>query len=187
MLHTFQRDTSLHHTLLLMDQQCAEAVKQQDCRYCGGRLHQAHYPRLGFGVPASVAPLYAQRLSFCCGSCRRRTTAPSLRFFGRRRYISVVLVLLSALRFNPCEQRCETLARRFGLNISASTWKRWRAWWRQRFPHTRFWNAAKALVPITLPSTALPRALLKAFDGLDLSQRLIRLLQFLSPVTGEAI
>jgi hypothetical protein len=187
MSHNFLFNANFHKTLLEIDQITASECQQKGCGFCGGKLHQAQYPRIGFGVSSKIAPLYARRLSFCCAVCRTRTTPSSIRFMGRRRYVSSAFVLLCVLRLSPCEKRCEQLARRFGLHISVSTWKRWRTWWRQHFPHTQFWTVAKARVSLMINEDPLPRALLSQFAGAHLSQRLILLLRFLAPLTTGAV
>lgn len=187
MSHNFLLNINFHQTLLELDHHTASEFQQKGCPYCGGQLHQAPYPRIGFGVSSSIAPLYAKRLSLCCAGCRRRTTPPSIRFLGQRRYISAIFILLCALRLSPCENRCAQLVRRFGLHISLSTWKRWRTWWRVRFPQSQFWIVEKARLPLSMNTSPLPRALLRAFSETTLRQRLILLLRFLSPLTIGAL
>jgi len=132
--HHKRRDTIMSHNCLAnnnlnfhihlydLDVETAEAVKQAGCLHCGGRLHQANYPRIGFGLRPQLAHLYAQRFSFCCADCRSRTTPPSVRFFGRRRFAASIFLLLCASRhLKPNEQSCLRLARRFGCHLSLST------------------------------------------------------------------
>ncbi len=105
-----------------LDVETANAVKQAGCPHCHGTLHQSHYPRIGFGIAPELAPLYEQRFSFCCADCRRRTTPPSVRFFGRRRFVASLFILLCASRhLKPNEQSCLRLARRFACHLSVST------------------------------------------------------------------
>jgi hypothetical protein len=183
MLHIFGRSANFHQKLFQIDAEIAQATRAKGCAHCGGKLHQANYPRTGFGVEAEVRSLYASRFSFCCGRCRRRTTPPSVRFFGRRRFVAALFVLLSALRLPVTEQRCEQLVRHFAVHLSVSTWKRWRAWWRHRFPISSFWTEAKAHVPSVSTTTPLPRGLLQAFLAAHVAQRLLSLLQFVSPLS----
>jgi len=187
MLHIFGRSANFHQTLLQLDAEIAERTRARGCPHCGGRLHRANYPRQGFGLHADVRPLYATRFSFCCGRCRRRATPPSVRFFGQRRFVAALFVLLSALRLPVTEQRCEQLVRHFAVYLSLSTWKRWRAWWRHRFPISAFWTDAKAHVPSVNTSTPLPRGLLQAFLAAQVAKRLLSLLQFLSPLSIGSI
>jgi hypothetical protein len=184
MSHNFLLNTSFHNKLLEIDQKTAEQVRTQGCRHCGGELHQANYPRIGFGIHSNIAAVYATRLSFCCARCRRRTTPPSIRFFGQRRFIAATFVLLCALRLSPSDKHQEQLARRLGITLSLSTWKRWRAWWHYDFLQTRFWAEAKSHVVLIITEPPLPKALLQYFSGKhSLEPRLILLLQWLSPLS----
>jgi len=177
----FTNSFAFHHLIYMEDQKTAGTVQAEGCQWCGGKLHQAHYPRLGFGLPRNLLTLYRSRISFCCASCRRRTTPPSLRFFGRRRYVSIIFVLLSALRSSPSERRCEQLSRRFGVPVSLATWKRWLSWWRLNFPQTVLWVTVKTHFALSTEST--PITLLTQFTAKTLSQRLMQALVFLSPLT----
>lgn len=185
MTHRFIHRPTFHEQLYKVDQEEAALMQAKGCRCCGGQLHQAHYPRIGFGLPARLASLYDKRLSFCCGSCRRRSTPPSVRFFGRRRYTSMVFVLLSALRSSPSEHRRDRLARCFGVHISLATWRRWLSWWRLGFPKTALWVTFKA--HFTLSGSSHPFTLLRQLAATTLSQRLMQALVFLSPITIQAI
>ena len=186
MSHNYLLNTSFHQSLLAFDFDTARQVQAKNCNHCGGLLHQAHYPRLGFGVPSELASLYQSRYSFCCAQCRKRTTPPSLRFFGRRRYIAPLFLLLCSVRFSPCEKRCERWAKRRGIQLSLSTWKRWVSWWQRDFPQTPFWSIAKACFLPPLNVNPSLRALLKSLAGKVLPQQLTQLLQFLSPLSIDA-
>jgi hypothetical protein len=109
-----------------------------------------------------------------------------VRFFGRRRFVSSIFVLLSALRVSIGERHCHWLQRRLRVPVSLSTWQRWRRFWQRRFVHSAFWQQARASV--TVPSGAvLPRALLAAFAAPVLWQRLVLLLRFVSPLSCAVI
>ena len=93
-----------HQQLLAIDVDSANQTKKTGCRHCSATLHQANYPRIAFGLSAVIAHLYHTRFSFCCSRCRRRTTPPSVRFLGRRRYAATIFILLCASRhFTPVE------------------------------------------------------------------------------------
>ena len=113
---------NFHQSLFNIDTETAQTIKSQGCPDCSGKLHQAHYPRKAFGLTPEVAALYNKRFSFCCADCRLRTTPPSVRFMGRRRYAATVFVLLcTAQHFKPTARCCERLAKRFGIYLSVST------------------------------------------------------------------
>ena len=63
------------------------------------RLHRACYPRKPRGVGGARDATYEHRLSFCCATdgCRRRITPPSVRFLGRKVYLGVIVIVVSAL------------------------------------------------------------------------------------------
>jgi hypothetical protein len=169
--------------LVSIDQDLAECTRQKACP-CGGRLHCAHYPRAPRGGPDDLPEEYSRRFSFCCDrdGCRRRATPPSVRFLGRKVYLSVVVILISAMRQGPSPRRVRELSKSFG--VDAATIARWQGFWRDYLPKTPFWKVARGrLVPV-VETVALPRCLLEAFLRTDdPCQDLVRLLRFLSPIT----
>jgi hypothetical protein len=86
------------------DARAAAAVKTAGCRYCGGRLDRADYPRKPRGGSmAAAGEGLVRRISFCCAQegCRRRATPPSLVFLGRKVYLGIVVVVASLLALTP--------------------------------------------------------------------------------------
>jgi hypothetical protein len=61
---------------------------------------------------------------------------------------------------------------------------RWQVFWREHFPPTPFWKAARGRF-VRLVLTDLPRALLEAFahQAADAREQRQQLLEFLSPIT----
>ena len=182
MSHNFLSNTTFHLLLTTIDQELAEQTRLAGCQ-CGGSLHKADYPRSPFGLPQLLRCHYQSRLSYCCAICRKRTTPPSVRFFGRRWFPAPLVILISALQKGATEHRCNLIKKHFGVLISPSTWKRWRLWWRTAFPKSHFWLHAKGLVPITHFNGPFPRELFSLFFG-PLHERLILLLKFLAPITA---
>ena len=78
------QDARLYAFLVQVDQDLAEAASRSPCRFCGGRLHSASYPRKPRGLPDGVDPGPAFPVRFRFGGhadgCRRRHTPPSVRF-----------------------------------------------------------------------------------------------------------
>lgn len=184
MSQKFVLNASVFEVLSKIDAELADNLLKMGCPYCGGKLHQANYPRSPFGLLQQFRPYFEERLSFCCRSCRKRTTPPSVRFFGRRWYVAPVFILLSVLMLGINERRLMQIKKQFGLTVSESTWKRWRAWWRHEFAETTFWLQAKGSVISHLQEKIwLPRALYRLFSG-SLIEKIPKLLQFLSPLTG---
>ena len=88
-----------------IDNDLADDAIKAGCLSCGGKLHQADYPRSPHGLSEADAEHYQFRRSVCCGKCRKRHTPPSVRFFGRRWYVAPVCIrpqVLSAIfYFHP--------------------------------------------------------------------------------------
>ena len=103
----------------------------------------------------------------------------SVRFLGRRVYLSLVMVLMSAKRYGP---KCAKAKLAGTLVIPAQTLMRWRRWWADIFIATPFWqaNCARFMPPLT--STELPASLIERFTG-PAAEALMRLLAFLTPLT----
>ena len=185
MSHRFLSDSSFHSILIAIDKELADAAQKKGCLHCGGVLHQAAYPRSPFGMPAAFRSFYEARLSFCCSNCRKRTTPPSVRFFGRRWFPAPLIIFISALMLGINERRLIQIKKHFGIVVSESTWKRWRAWWRTVFVTTPFWLQAKGLLPPVseIINGPFPRQLFSVFQGV-LEEKIHLLLRFLSPLTG---
>lgn len=182
MSHKFLFDSTFHRVLVAIDRELAENTRQKGCA-CGGTLHVSNYPRSPLGLLAQFRSDYDTRLSFCCNDCRKRTTPPSVRFLGRRWYPAPLLLLISALRVSINDYRLTQIKRHFGISVTDSTWKRWRRWWRSAFVETRFWKQARGSIPESKKIMSLPRRMLRTFNGL-LNEKMIFLLQFLSPITA---
>lgn len=181
--HTILQDPSLYSFLLCIDQDLATAARVAGCT-CGGVLHTASYPRKPRGAAIALGEDYRWRWSFCCAECRCRSTPASVRFLGRRVYLGVVVVLLSAMCAGITERRASQLAQSFG--VPRRTLERWREWWLNGFVHSAFWTAAQARFMPVVEQLTLPASLLERFVGETLRARLLVLLQFLRPLTTRA-
>ena len=182
MSHKFLFNATFHTILIAIDREIAEDVRQKGCS-CGGALHQADYPRSPLGLPSALRSAYEERFSFCCDTCRRRTTPPSVRFFGRRWYPAPLLLLISGLMTSINDHRLTQIKRHFGITISESTWKRWRRWWRDTFVETAFWKQARSLIPQPKRSRSMARRMLGSFHG-PIDNQIILFLKFISPITA---
>lgn len=183
MLLKFLLNTNFHSLLISIDQELTEKIKEKGC-ICGGKLHQANYPRSPLGLSTFFRSSYMERFSLCCDTCRKRKTPLSVRFFGRYRYPASLLVLISALMIGINERRLKQVKQHLGIVVNESTWKRWRRWWRQSFETTSFWQQTNGLALQAIETKKLfPRALFILFAG-TFSKRMILLLRFLSPLTG---
>ena len=95
MYQSLLKDEEILAFLLRCDRERAAELRSQGCGCCRGRLHRADYLRKPRGLGLELDPDLATRLSFCCAAegCRKRSTPPSLRFLGRKVYLSVAVVL----------------------------------------------------------------------------------------------
>lgn len=171
-------DSSLHDLLEKVDGDLAEHVHLQGCVHCGARLHRADYPR----KPRGGSESWDWRDSFCCAKdgCRKRHTPPSVRFLGRRVYVGLIVVLVSALRHGLTPERMQVL--RESLGIDRRTVERWRQWWLESFVQSSFWKEARARFMPPVCEEFLPWSLCEVFD-IQRRDRLLDLLKFLSPIT----
>ena len=185
MYHKILKTPSIHMLFVYIDDQLANNIRSGNCLDCGGALYQADYPRSPLGLPASCREYYASRRSLCCGSCRKRVTTPSVRFFGRYRFPAAIMLLISAFMSSASQRRYHEVKRYFGINISLRTWVRWRRWWKECFIGTAFWKQAKAQLPNKILVDPFPRHLILTYSG-RLTERLEKALQFLSPLTAGA-
>jgi hypothetical protein len=175
-------DASLYLLLVEIDREFAAAVRALGCD-CGGVLHSARYRRKPRGGPEDLDDEYGYRFSFCCAEegCRCRLTPRSVRYLGRRVYLGVVVVLLCVMTEGVTPRRARKL--REELGVSRRTLERWRRWWQEAFPASRFFSTAKARLMPPVDESRLPASLLERFQGGCEWERLVGLLRFLSPMT----
>ncbi len=188
MCHAFLSDTKFYDLLYTIDQEYATEVCAKGCPHCGGILHSARYPRNPAGIRSVLNEAYASRLSFCCASegCRRRTTPPSVRFLGRRLYLGVIVVLMAVLHHGLTPMRIRRLSEQLGLWVSWRTLKRWVKWWQGQFVDSSFWKAAKGSFVSPVEVSTLPASLLERFSGHGIQDKLVKLLQFIAPLTTSS-
>ena len=181
MCHAILRDLAFFRFLTHIDKELAAETRLRGCLCCGGPLHVADFPRKPRGCPAAVQEEYSRRLSFTCGRCDARATSPSVRFAGRRVYLAVVLMLVSPPGSTAAQGLCDQ------LRIAAVTLKRWRAWWHEDFPSTRFWQSMceRFMPPVSIGQ--LPQSLLERFETSAMTDRLTQALRFIAPLSTRAM
>jgi hypothetical protein len=173
-------DAKFYHALARIDAELADTTRRAGCDACRGRLHSARYPRKPRGGPADLSADYDCRASFCCAveGCRKRATPPSVRFLGRRVYLGAVVVLASAMQQGLSAWRARRLKELFG--VSRQTLERWRSWWAETVPASRFWQGLRGrFVPAIddrLPLSALDRLI-------HCEHPVAALLQLLQPIS----
>ena len=162
MYHDLPSTASFWSFLFTIDQDLAEKTRKQGCP-CGGRLHCANYPRQPRGDADQLPKPQRIRLSFCCDrdGCRKRVTPPSVRFLGRKVFLAVAVILISAMRQGPTPRRLRELSKHF--NVDQRTIARWQVFWRDHFPRTSFWKVARARLEPVVKIASLPYSLLDAF------------------------
>ncbi len=185
MCHPILQDARLWRFLLQIDGDLANDVREKRCPLCGAALHRANYPRKPRGGPQDLAPEYSSRFSYCCSKdgCRRRATPPSVRFLGRKVYLKVLVVLVTAMRQGPTPPGAILLEELLGT--SRRTLARWAAWWKEIFPRTTFWKTARSLFVPPLDDHQLPSSLLAHFGRGAALEKFLDLLRFLSPITAS--
>ena len=183
MYKSVMADAIFHNQLLEFDRDLAIRARAQGCS-CRGALHSGDFQRKPRGVPRGLGDDCARRFCFSCSirRCRKRTTPSSLRFLGRKVYVST-LVVLAALQNGATEARLQRLAAVPG--VDRRTLRRWRDWWLKAFQKSRFWQAAKAAFMPPADPALIPLSLLSRFTGTP-QGRLLALLRFILPITGGA-
>lgn len=175
-------DPVFHNSLIAFDQLIAEQVRQDKCPSCGGNLHRAHYVRKPRGVPKGVHSDYVIRFSYCCGEegCRKRHTAPSMRFLSRKVYSSVVIILVFLLHSKTDESKIEELNQFLDTTLSVKTIRRWRHFWMNVVSQSHTWKRA-AFTHVM--AQALPASLLAQFQHTS-KIPLVMALKWMLPLTA---
>lgn len=177
----FLSDARLYAFLLQADLDLAQKARQEHCPYCGDALHSAHFRRKPRGNMADVPADFNQRFSFSCAAdaCRRRTTPPSVRFLGPKVHLLVVVALVTAMRQGPTARSASALQRELG--VSRRTLARWKIWWLECFPRSKFWLGVQAQFG-DVALGELPLSLITRFEATTAVEKLCALLRFLAPL-----
>ncbi len=172
------KDPSRFVILAGMDFDLAEKTRKKGCLYCGGPLHYAPFlrkPRLH----KKLDSVFRKRYSLCCGreGCRRRVLPPSLIYLGRRVYLGVLVVLLTALSHGLTPRRRRRVCGILG--VAPRTLERWRIWWKEEFPQTPFWRSVRGVFLPPLDEELLPAPLVAHFSP-STPKKLAQLMRFLA-------
>lgn len=177
-------DANFYHMLERIDAELAEETRRARCCECNGVLHSARYPRKPRGGPVDLPASYDRRASYCCAvdGCRTRATPPSVRFLGRRVYLGAVVVLASAMQHGISASRMQRLKELFGA--SRQTLERWRAWWLETFPLSRFWQSLRGRFMPVVDESSLPSSMFDRFDdAVHNGSPVSALLRLLQPIS----
>jgi hypothetical protein len=174
------RDRRVYELLEKVDRDLALKAQAGRCEHCGGALHRGDYARKPRGGPA-----WDKRYSLCCSreGCRKRKTPPSVRFLGRKVYVGVVVVLVSAMMQGLSEGRVKRL--RQALEIDRRTLGHWREWWMRTFARGVFWRAERGRFRPPVIEERMPLGLVEAFGAWQ-REGLVNLMKFLSPITTSS-
>lgn len=177
-------NASFPDALLELDREFAREAKQRGCPRCGSVLDIANYSRKPRGGPYPLRDEHGRRLSLCCRreGCRLRVTPPSVRFLGRRVYLSVVVLLCGVLRQGPTRWRLEALRRVVGAD--RRTLERWRRWWVERVGSSRVFVIGRADFMPAPAAAQLPQSLLESFAGAA-CERILHALRWLACQFGS--
>jgi hypothetical protein len=183
--HIVEYDAKFLRALAEIDAQHADRVRRDGCPECGGALDRADYPRKPRGELGEAAGDYERRCSFCCrvDGCRKRATPPSLRFFGRKVYFAVLVIVAStrarsmSLTGRDCPRRVH--------GVPVRTVRRWLQWWQTVFALGSFWLEAKGFFAEPVDERQLPASLLERFGSGPVA--IEKLLRFTSPVTTTTV
>lgn len=177
--YKFVTDPLFFSLLREIDRSIADEAHEEPCEGCAGKLDRGNFLRAGYGMPNDHEDDLL-RFSLCCRDCRGRVTPASLRFLRGKAYVTIVIVLLSAIQHGLSPDRVATLRRQ--LNVSRQTIANWVRWWRERFTTSGFWRAHRGRFRPPFDETKMPLSLLNAFGSLGIAgeQQAEKLLRFLS-------
>lgn len=181
-------DPRLYPFLCEVDADLAAKVQPAGCLRCGSVLHSARYRRRVRGIAVVRAEAsHDYRASFCCSrdGCRHRVTPPSVRFLGRKHFLSSVVLLVSAARYGARPRVAQALRHTYG--VSHSTLARWQRWWRETVPTTAFWLMAKTRVSRPINPSRVPAELVKRFEATATLENLIAALRFIATLPCELV
>jgi hypothetical protein len=183
--HETEFDVKLLVALGEVDAECAEIIHEAGCPHCHGPLDRADYPRKPRGELGEAAGDYERRCSFCCrvDGCRKRATPPSLRFFGRKVYVAVWVIVASA-RARSMRLTGPGSPRQV-QGVPTRTVRRWLEWWGTVFALGAFWSEAKAFFATPVDVRELPTSLRERFGSGNVA--LGKMLRFTSPVTTDSV
>lgn len=169
--------------LLQLDQALADDLRAAGCPSCHAALHRGDYWRKPRGGPRGLPEEFGRRFSTCCSrdGCRKRATPVSVRFLSRKVYLGAIVILLTVARHGLTAGRARQLHEQIGA--SRRTLDRWRDWWREVVPLSRFWQVYHARFSPPVKLARLPASALERFRG-SLREQLLALLNFLQPITS---
>ena len=180
-LDTIQK-VKFYQILFQIDLDLAEQQRARNCPFCGSTLHASNYPRKPRGGPDNLPDNLLIRHSLCCSgeACRKRVLPVSCRFWDRKVYWSVVILLTVILQ----QKRTEgySAARLMQLfDVSRHTLKRWIHYFNEIFPASDRWKRIRGLIRVELDTSGIPSIPVLFFiERFGFAEGLIRSLQLFS-------
>ena len=172
-------DVEFHESLWRIDVRLAEQSRGRGCqrRGCGGRLHQANFPRKVRGVSVGGGQ-FDKRLGLCCGRCRRRVLPPTVRFFGRSSYAFVAVLVATATALLGAVATGAMLVGAAWFTVS-----RWLHFLQCGLAAHPEWQATRGRLPAELSLHRMPLALVEVFGSNQSPHTWLAALKWISPIT----
>lgn len=157
-------NVKLYQLLFFIDKDLAEQIRVNACPFCGASLHTSNYFRKPRGGPENIPELFSIRHSLCCSAenCRRRVLPPSLRFWDRKVYWSIVILVTIVLQQNRTDGYSAGRIMRL-VGISRHTLKRWIHYFKEVFPQTRRWKRIRGRIGVEIDIGQIPSAIILFF------------------------
>lgn len=174
-------DEKFFEGLFIEDAKEGEKVHAAGCPHCGGKLHQAHFPRKVRGIGEAASQWFQRRFSYCCSRCRRRQTPASLRFLGRKVYAGAAVLVAAIMALSGSLAEAMRL-----VGAAQRTVRRFRRWFGEKLLATDFWKGSSGTLGLPPEPRRMPLSLLERFVADDDAERLLLGLRFLSPLSASA-
>ena len=181
MSHISQSGASLYRFIQQIDLDTLNAAQAKPCGYCGGKLDLAHYQRKPRGA-ALGSDDDCRRYSLCCREegCRKRLTCMSLRFMGRKVFLTFFVLFASSLPKGVEGPSVHRVSNELG--VSPQTLLRWLKYWREDFVKSAFWRREQGLFAPPFAEDNLATLLILRFSAQALDRDpWSNLLSFLAP------
>ena len=178
------RNVKLYQLLFFIDQDLADQLRIRSCPFCGATVHTANYLRKPRGGPGNIPEEFSIRHSLCCSACRRRVLPPSLRFWDRKVYWGIVILVTVVLQQGRTAGHSAARIMRL-VGISRHTLKRWIRYFKKVFPQSNRWKRIRGLIRGRLDTGSIPSAPVLFFiERFGSTEGLVRSLQLFSGGDG---
>jgi hypothetical protein len=180
-LDTIQK-IKLYQLLFFIDCDLAQRLQAKGCPFCGAPLHVSNYPRKPRGGPDYIPEAFLIRHSLCCSEerCRKRALPVSCRFWNRKVYWGVVILVAMTLQQGRTNGYSAGKLQRL-LGISRHTLKRWMIYFTEVFPFSKVWQRIKGRIGFSISHNDLPGAVVLFYvkQSESLETGVIQALKFL--------